>query len=174
MNEEQHTLKTEKRISQVLDYVLQIASGDYERRLETSKDEDTIDGIIYGLTTLKDEIQYREHKRGEVEKKLKQLNETLEQQVSDRTSALERSNRELEEFAYLAAHDFKAPLTNLLTLVGMMDRSQIGDKMNRDLFDKVFRAVGKLHTTISTLNDVIAFKETLKDEKEQREQEKRA
>ena len=38
------------------------------------------------------------------------LNETLEQQVGERTMELQRSNQDLDQFAYIASHDLKAPL----------------------------------------------------------------
>lgn len=38
------------------------------------------------------------------------LNETLEQQVGERTKELQRSNQYLDQFAYIASHDLKAPL----------------------------------------------------------------
>jgi signal transduction histidine kinase len=41
---------------------------------------------------------------------LRQLNETLEQLVEDRTQELRRSNEDLDQFAYIASHDLKAPL----------------------------------------------------------------
>ncbi len=44
---------------------------------------------------------------------LRILNSTLEQRVRDRTAQLERSNRELDQFAYVAAHDLKAPLRGI-------------------------------------------------------------
>jgi signal transduction histidine kinase len=38
------------------------------------------------------------------------LNESLETQVDERTKELKRSNQDLDQFAYIASHDLKAPL----------------------------------------------------------------
>lgn len=48
------------RIQKILDYLIQITSGNYKVHMEPSKQGDNLDGIIYGLTCLKDELEYKE------------------------------------------------------------------------------------------------------------------
>lgn len=44
----------------------------------------------------------------------------VEQKLLDRTQALERSNEELEEFAYVASHDLKEPLRGIHNYAGFL------------------------------------------------------
>ena len=73
--------------------------------------------------------QVTERKRAEQE--LQALNETLEQRVARRTAEAGRRAEELEQFAYVASHDLKAPLRAIANLAGWI-QEDLEDKLTDD------------------------------------------
>ncbi|MCX2745491.1 PAS domain-containing sensor histidine kinase [Mangrovivirga sp. M17] len=103
------------------------------------------------------------------EKKLAELNDALKSEmkkVEAHSKQVELKNKELEEFAYVAAHDLKAPITNINILKDMINEESFKDEDNKELFDKLKKNITQLHSTVFSLNDVITFKTTLNNDKE--------
>ena len=103
------------------------------------------------------------------EKKLQNAHAALESEMAKvemHSKQIQIKNKELEEFSYVAAHDLKAPMTNLTTLSDMIDVTSITDSYTFELFDKLKKNIEQLHKTVFSLNDVINFKTTLSAEKE--------
>lgn len=93
-------------------------------------------GELIGLTTAALDITQRKQAEEELRRTaeqlqalsrtLRELNSTLEQRVAERTAELERSNRELDRFAYIASHDLKAPLRAIDNLANWIAEDAAG------------------------------------------------
>ncbi|MCU7552726.1 PAS domain S-box protein [Chitinophagaceae bacterium LB-8] len=89
--------------------------------------------------------------------KQRMVEQTLEQRVTERTqeleaanTSLERSNRELEQFAYIASHDLQEPLRKIRTYIDMMNLD-----LERDHVEKAKQYIQKINQSSARMNDLI-------------------
>jgi signal transduction histidine kinase len=87
---------------------------------------------------------------------LRELNTTLEQRVGQRTEELQRSNRELDQFAYVASHDLKAPLRAIKHLATWIaeDAAQLLPAASQEHLEKLQSRVRRMETL---LDDLLAY-----------------
>ncbi len=90
------------------------------------------------------------------EQKLRALNESLEQRVAQRTAELERSNRELEEFAYVASHDLQEPLRKI-TAFGDRVQRRLQTSDDATALDYVERMQNAARRMSNLINDLLAL-----------------
>jgi signal transduction histidine kinase len=98
-------------------------------------------------------------------------NERLEEEVKKRTNELEasnnelkyfnneleRSNNELERFAYIASHDLKSPLRNVISFLSLIKR-KLGKKApDPDLEEYLRFASNNAHQMHNLIQDVLEF-----------------
>ncbi|MBS1619301.1 MAG: PAS domain S-box protein, partial [Bacteroidetes bacterium] len=94
--------------------------------------------------------------RKRIQDELFELNRSLEEKVKERTGQLEESNRALESFSSLAAHDLQSPLRVLTGYVGLLKR-EYQQELPTDahtLLDVIVKQTGRMKQLIT---DLLAF-----------------
>lgn len=104
-------------------------------------------------------LAYRASQRREYEIKLKrqrdeikEVNESLEQKVRDRTEALQQQNDQLIEYSYINSHLLRGPLSRLLGLIHLIELSDLSAneselvkhlKLSGEELDLVIKKIGQ-------------------------------
>lgn len=107
------------------------------------------DGSVYGIFIQGHDVT--EQKQAEFQ--LRELNETLERRVEDRTAELEVRNRELQQFAHAASHDLREPLRKISAFAGLLEmdhREDLSDEA-RQYIDRMKSAAIRMSTLITDL-----------------------
>lgn len=91
----------------------------------------------------------------------KKAKEELEKMVLARTSelltsnsALEKSNHELEQFAYIASHDLQEPLRKIQTFADMVKNHLHDSELTEKYFNKIYSSA---HRMSRLINDVLNY-----------------
>ncbi|PIY20757.1 MAG: hypothetical protein COZ12_08320, partial [Deltaproteobacteria bacterium CG_4_10_14_3_um_filter_60_8] len=128
------------------------------------------DGVVSDITALKrveEELERHRSRLAElVEARTEELRtanlhlqkevavrERAEEELTELAVRLQRSNRELEQFAHVASHDLKEPLLLIIAFCQkLIDRCYLAlDSKGRQYVDRVQRAAGKMQTLIDDL-----------------------
>jgi signal transduction histidine kinase len=124
------------------------------------------DELVTRIRSLLAMVKERRAHAEKVEEKNRELalaNLELEQkeQLRQYAQALERTNKELEEFAYISAHDMKSPIANVTGLLRMLEQKNGIKETNGPLFQMLKRSASQMQKRIEALNKALAFKKTL-------------
>ncbi len=127
--------------------------------LETRVVERTAE-LVQANDAMESEIREREN----AELALEEVNEDLESSIRK----LLRSNTELQEFSYIAAHDLKTPLRGISTLADWL-KTDYADKFDDEGKEHVGLLIGKTKQMDALVNGVLQYSSLRQNERKKEE-----
>ena len=91
------------------------------------------------------------------QEQVRALNASLEQRVSERTAALERSMRDMEAISYSIAHDLRAPLRSVNGFATIV-REEEADRLSangREMFEKIVRSARNMGQMLTDMIELL-------------------
>jgi light-regulated signal transduction histidine kinase (bacteriophytochrome) len=168
-----------KPIIKLKDAMTEIGRGDFDTQIDIeSKDEigqlaacfnkmtEDLKGTTTSIAKLNEEITMRKETQEALKKTQNELEERVEQRTAELAQAnkdlesavweLRRANKELKEFAYVAAHDLKTPLRGIGTLVDWISKDYV-DKFDEQGKEQVKLLVGKTKQMSALIDDILQY-----------------
>jgi two-component system, chemotaxis family, CheB/CheR fusion protein len=136
-----------KQLSFAIEYRLKRADGNYRWIVDTAKPTYLADGSFSGFIGSCSEIHDK-----------KMIHEELEQRVRQRTQdlqhinmELQRSNNELQQFAYVASHDLQEPLRKILTFADRLQKFDTIPSSGVSFVEKIVESSKRMRKLIDEL-----------------------
>lgn len=134
-----------KGIDAILVSARAVGKGDFSTKAKVySRDE---------IGTLANDFNAMASELEKLQNEIKEANADLEKKVEMRTLELERKNKELEQFAYVASHDLQEPLKTVSGFVGLLNKQYKGrlDENADKYLEYILQASDRMRTLIKDL-----------------------
>jgi chemotaxis family two-component system sensor kinase Cph1 len=116
-----------KQVRMLLDTTRRLSEGDLKARAGLGPGGE-LNQLGQAFDAMAAALEQRVLEREKAQRELSELNAALEERVGERTSELERSNHDLEQFAYVVSHDLQEPLRSVSSFLQIL-QSRVGQKL---------------------------------------------
>ena len=132
--------------------IRQVAAGDYEKHIDSPYGSPDLVALAEDVDQMRQQIASElsevRNARGQVE--------WINQQLKSQADELTRSNRDLEQFAYVASHDLQEPLRKVASFCQLLQRRYSG-QMDERADQYIAFAVDGAQRMQRLINDLLAF-----------------
>ena len=84
-----------------------------------------------------------------------------EEEKKQLISELTKSNAELKQYTYITSHNLRAPLTNLISIINLIEWDKITDENTRILLEAFKESTFQLNETLNDLMEAILIKKSV-------------
>ena len=105
-------------------------------------------GDVFGIMAHAVDVTSKVHARQLIERKADEMTRLA--------SELEQSNRELDQFAYVASHDLKAPLRGIANLAGWIEED-LGDRITGESLEHMRLLRGRVARMEGLIDGILAY-----------------
>jgi ligand-binding sensor domain-containing protein len=120
-----------------------------KRELEQRVHERTLE-----LQRKTEEIQAQNEEIQSQSEQISGINENLEKLVQKRTQELEKKNKALEEYAFINAHNLRAPVASVLGLINLIKKIEL-DEDGKVIVQHLEESATKLDTVVNSITQAI-------------------
>jgi signal transduction histidine kinase len=140
----------ELKANQRLQAQLTRVNEDRTRRIDII--EELADRVVQGDYTVKISDEEQQDSLGNLAGSLNRMTQTLEENFA----ALQNRNKELDQFAYVAAHDLKAPLRGLTTVMKWIE-DELASELSEQMRQYLAMMKGRLGRLEDLINGLLAY-----------------
>ncbi|GIF09411.1 sensor histidine kinase [Actinoplanes siamensis] len=129
-----------------------VATGDYQRHIESRLGSPELVRLAADVDRMRQQIASELSEVRDARQQVEWINQQLQSQAEELT----RSNRDLEQFAYVASHDLQEPLRKVASFCQLLQRRYAG-KLDERADQYIGFAVDGAQRMQRLINDLLAF-----------------
>lgn len=111
------------------------------------------------ITSQKEQIARQAKELEQVNGEMKNMNESLEVLVKERTKKIESQNKKLRDYAFSNSHEVRAPLSNLLGLINVSKIQGMTSEEQEEIIEKIYISALDLDSVITKVNKILEDEE---------------